>query len=396
MKPTIRTAALWGLMVVVSILVTTSCGPTPPPAVSTVTPGPVAASETVARTGTTVPPADEASLPVLPNLLVQAEGEVWLRRTGWSDFLLTGFGVAVEPGDLLRVSKGGAASVFCGDQTLWDAGPKALPADGVEHSAPCQQGRPPRPWSDVAALRGEEDDRIPYALHPRNTALLTDRPRLRWHPLPGVSSYTVTLIGDDGQERAPVEASGGEVEWPVDWPPLESRATYVLVVEGDGRRSNQGNEGHVGLGFWLLPAAEAETVQTLEARLRAQPISPTASDLLVAELYRGHDLRAEAAQLLEGLAASDGAAPVWLALGQVYLEAGLAVEAQAALEQALATAQASGQQEAEAAAQVGLGLAARLLDDETVAEEHLQAARALYEQIGDRDRLEQVNRLLSR
>jgi hypothetical protein len=335
-------------------------------------------------------------LPVLPNLLVQAEGEVWLRRTGWSEYVLAGLGVAVEPGDLLRVAEGGTASVFCGDPTLWDAGPKSLSADGLEHSAPCQQGRPPRPWSDVAALRGEEDERIPYVLCPRNTALLSDRPRLCWHPLSGVASFTVTLIGDDRQERPSVETSGREVAWPAVWPPLEPRSTYVLVIEGDGYRSDQGNEGHVGLGFWLLPAAEAEMVQALEARIRAQPLSPTATDLLVAELYRGHDLRAEAAQLLEGAAPSDGAASVWLALGKLRLETGLAVEAQAALAQALSAAQATDQQETAAAALVGLGLAARSLGEEELAEEHLAAARALYEQIGDRDRLEEVDQLLSR
>jgi len=183
--------------------------------------------------------------------------------------------------------------------------------------------------------------------------------------------------------------------WPADWPPLEPRATYVLVVEGDGVRSDQGNEEHAGLGFWLLSAADAEAVTALESRLRGQTLSPTATDLLVAELYLSHGLRAEATQLLEGLTASDGAASVWLALGQAYLEAGVTSEALTALDQAETESKATGQQDVEAAALVGLGLVARLQDDGATAEAHLQAARALYEQIGDRDGLEQVDRLLS-
>ena len=87
-------------------------------------------------------PAEPAGPPVLPNLLVEAQGEVWLRRAGWSEFLPAGFGVAVQPGDLLRVAQGGVALVFCGDETLWEAGPKGLPDDGLEHTAPCQSGRP--------------------------------------------------------------------------------------------------------------------------------------------------------------------------------------------------------------------------------------------------------------
>ena len=340
-------------------------------------------------------PVEPAGSPVLPNLLVEAQGEVWLRRVGWSEFLPAGFGIAVQPGDLLRVPGGSVASVFCGDETLWEVGPKALPDDGLEHTAPCQTGRPPRPWSDVAALRGEQGEQIPYVVLPRGTALLSDRPSLRWNALSGVDSYTVNLIGDDGQERPPVAASGGELAWPADWPPLEPRATYVLIVEGGGATSDEGNEQHAGLGFWLLDAADAEQVRELESRLRSQPLGPAAADLLVAELYLGHDLRAEAIQMLEGLTTSDGSASVWLALGKAYLEAGLTAEARGALDRAAAAASETGQQQVEAAARVGLGLAARLEDDAATAESHLQAARALYEQIGDQDGLAQVDQLLS-
>jgi hypothetical protein len=376
-------SASLGLLLLLSALVA-ACGATSMPA-----------PEPVALESATASPAQAAGPPVLPNLLVEAQGEVWLRRVGWSEFLPAGFGVAVQPGDLLRIPEGSVASVFCGDETLWESGPKALPTDDLEHTAPCQTGRPPRPWSDVAALRGEQGAQIPYVVWPRNTALLSDRPQLQWNALPGVDSYTVALISDDGQERPPVTADGGELAWPVGWPPLEQRATYVLVVEGDGARSDEGNEQHAGLGFWLLDRAEAEQVRALESRLRGQSLGPSAADLLVAELYLGRDLRAEATGLLEGLSASAGSAPVWLALGQAYLEAGLTAEARAALDRAVVVAGETGQQQVEAEALVGLGLAARLEDDGATAETHLQAARALYEQIGDQAGLEQLDQLLS-
>lgn len=377
-----KTISISSILILSALLIACSQGASPEPTAT------VRAPEDAPSTGEAVPP-------VLPNLLVQAEGNVWLRRAGWADFLPAGFGVAVGPGDLLRVAEGGAAAVFCGDESMWEEGPASLAADGMEHGVPCQAGRPPRPWADVAALRGEEDHLVPYALRPRNTALLNARPLLSWHSLPDVDTYTLTLLGDDGQERAPVRATGGELNWPEDWSPLEARATYVLVVEGDGRRSDENSADHAGLGFWLLPAEEAETVQALEARLRAQPLSSTAADLLVAELYLDHGLRAEAAQLLAALAAGDGTPAVWLALGRVYLETGLAAEAQTSFEQALKGAQAAGEMESEAAAQVGLGLAARLLNDPEAAGEHLQAARALYEQIGHQDGLDQVDQLLA-
>jgi len=372
--------SLISILIVSGLLVACNRGASPEPAAT-------------AQNGT--PSPDQTSPPVLPNLLVQAEGDVWLRRAGWIDFLPAGFGVAVGPGDLVRVAEGGSAAVFCGDESTWEAGPASLAADGLEHGVPCQAGRPPRPWADVAALRGEEDNLSPFVLHPRNTALLTPRPLLSWHPLPDVEAYTITLLSDDGQDRAPVQATGGETDWPEEWPPLEPGATYVLVVEGDGRRSDESSAGHAGLGFWLLPAEEAEAVQAMEARLRGQPLSSTAADLLVAELYLDHGLRAEAARLLAALTANDDTPAVWLALGQVSLETGLAAEAQASFEQALQGAQTAGELEAEAAAEVGLGLAARLLNNPEVAGKHLQAARALYEQIGHQSGLEQVEELLA-
>jgi tetratricopeptide (TPR) repeat protein len=210
----------------------------------------------------------------------------------------------------------------------------------------------------------------------------------------GSGDYIVSVLADDGQDRPQIQVTGNRIDWPEGWPPLELGATYVLVVEGGGRLSNEGNEANAGLGFWLLMEDQTEVVNGLEERLRAQPLSPTAADLLVAELYRSHGLRAEAAALLEQLVDTDGAPAVWIALGDVYLEVGLALEAEEALEQALASAQGAGQQEAEATARVGLALTAQLQDDDASAQDHLLAAQALYEQIGDRARFEEVTRLL--
>jgi hypothetical protein len=344
------------------------------------------------------PEATPSAASTLPNLLVEAEGQVELRRQGWEDYVAVGFGTALQPGDLLRVDEGSAAAVFCGDESLWDTSPKLVAADGSEHSVPCQTGRPPRPWPDVSALRGEQEGEVPYVIYPRDTMVSSDRPSLRWHALAGVPTYVVTIIADDGQDRSPVEASGAELDWPEEWPPLEHGSTYVLVVEGGGRSSDEANEQHVGLGFSLLAAQQAQAVQAQEARVRARPISATAADLLVAELLLGQGLRAEAIGLLEELAARDSAVAVWLALGQTYLEAQCPLEGAAAYEEALEGSEASGELEAQARARFGLGLAAQLLEDDVLgqsAPEHLARARALYEQIGDSDGVDHVDAALA-
>ena len=102
-----------GLLLLLSGLVV-ACGATPTPA-----PEPVAPEPTASATA----PAEPAGPAVLPNLLVETEGDVWLRRVGWSEFVQAGFGITGQPGDLLRLPEGSVASVLCGDVTLGEEGP---------------------------------------------------------------------------------------------------------------------------------------------------------------------------------------------------------------------------------------------------------------------------------
>jgi hypothetical protein len=330
----------------------------------------------------------------LPNLLVEVQGDVWLRRAGWGEFVPAGFGIAVFPGDLLRVDAGSVASVFCGDEASWEGGPEALSDDGMEHGIPCRAGRPPRPWTDVAALRAEGDGSHPYIVQPRNTALLNDRPQIRWHEIDTEATYIITIIAEDGKERSSFEATGGASDWPSDWPPLEVNATYLLRISPKGK-SSQDESTSAGQGFWLLDTDEAEEVREREGRLRAQSLPVTAIDLVVAELYLSHGMRSEAISLLEGVVRRDGTPAVYISLGCVYLEVGVALEAKESFDQALIAAQASGELEAEAEAHVGLGLSIRLLGDESDALQQFESARDLYEKIGARESVEEINQLLA-
>lgn len=365
------------MFIVASVLLSVACAP---PA------SPVTGLETIN--------AGQSQGESLPNLLVEVQGDVWLRRAGWGEFVPAGFGIAVFPGDLLRVDAGGVASVFCGDEASWEGGPEALSDDGMEHGIPCHAGRPPRPWTDVAALRAEVDGSHPYILQPRNTALLNNRPQIRWREADPGSIYIITIIAEDGKERSSFEATGGASNWPSDWSPLEANATYLLRVSPKGEPS-QDESTSAGQGFWLLDTHESEEVQEQEGRLRAQSLPATAIDLVVAEFYLNHGMRSEAISLLERVVQRDGTPAVYLSLGRVYLEVGVALEAKASFDQALIAAQISGELEAEAEALVGLGLSIRLLGDESDALQQFKCARERYEKIGARERVEEINQLLA-
>jgi len=328
----------------------------------------------------TSPPGGEHLL--LPNVLVAVKGRVLVRHPGSSYFTPAALGTEVQPGDTLRVTEGSAA-IFCGDETLWDKSPFPL-QPGRDQGVPCTSGRPPRPLPDLTLLRGEHPQvatKIPYVIIPRTGWVLSERPLIRWHPLAGVETYTVTLQSDDGLERPPIVVTGSELPYPADWPPLQANgATYVVSVEGGGRRSSEA--GVTGTGFSLLPPQQAQRLREQEERLRRRPLQEPDLTLLLAELYRSYGLRSETVTLLAGAPEGENTVAVQLTLGYTYLDMGLFAEAGSVFERALALARQQGLLEIQARAHFGLGLAQCGLGREEDARGHWQAARDAYQQLG--------------
>ena len=327
----------------------------------------------------------------LSNYLVDVVGEIEVRRIGWKTFVPASFGTLLKPGDLIRVSDGSTAAVVCGEESMWDQGPAALSGGGEEYGVPCQTGRPPRPWPDVAALRSETDSASAYVVQPRNTALLDTTPRLAWHSSANAGDVIsiVSILSDDGQERSSIEASAGNLDWPDGWAPLEPGSTYVLLI-GD---QEMGQEATVGKGFWLLDPSEAATVQGKEARLRNGLMSDAAQDLLAAELYQSHGLNAEAIGLLTALAERNPGSAVWLMLGRLYLESGLPSEAEGAFNEALSLSSSFGELTSAAEAHIGLALMAQMKGDTSSFNAHLEQAGTIIDQVGDAQMMQEVEQL---
>jgi hypothetical protein len=338
-----------------------------------------------------VAPETPSASQVLPNLLLEIDGAVELRRTGWAGFLPADFGAVLRPGDLVRVAEGGQAAVFCGDETTWAQAPSTLVGDGQEHGVPCGSGRPPRPWPDVAALRGAADTETGHVVQPRNTALLSSQPNLVWESsgADGEMLSIVSVLSDDGKERPPIESSKGSLAWPDSWPPLEPGATYVLFFGDEAVDAST----TVGRGFWLLDASRAEELRSREVILRRSGLSETAQRLLVAELYRSYGLYAEAIDLLKRLTEATPSPAIWLNLGRIYLETGLPDEASDSCAEALALAERLGDLPSAGEAHLGIALAAQLQEDATTFDEHLEQARTIFEQVGDEQMLQEIERL---
>ncbi len=226
---------------------------------------------------------------------------------------------------ILATADCGAASSHSPNATLAVASPAALGAGaaGIARAkselllAECR----PCP-DDEASLRGGLDPRIPYIISPRRTLLLTDKPVLRWNPVAGATSYTVSIVSEEGILWEQKDVRETQLVYP-GVPPLKPGVEYKLIVLADSGASSEKEDGQ-GRSFQLLGAGEAKHVREAVDLLERQSLSGDDKALLQAYLYRGYYLRAEAIETLEKQAASGSKNPeVYRLLGDLYLQVGV-------------------------------------------------------------------------
>ncbi|MGB0383826.1 MAG: tetratricopeptide repeat protein [Ardenticatenaceae bacterium] len=311
-----------------------------------------------------------ASPPVLPNLLVQVTGQIEVRRKGSTRFVPVALGAAVQPGDTLRLVDG-EASIFCGNEGLWDASPQSLPLN-EQKGVPCEEGHPPRPAPDLSGLRNSKL----YALSPRGGLVMNERPTLRWNPVSDVQEYVVTLKSTDKKNRQPVSVIGHELPYPDEWDPLQADAKYRLEikVEINGSESKSSQKGE----FRLLTEKRSQIERQIK-RLEQRPLDNVSRTLLLAELHLNYDLYSEAIELLQK--ADHNQIAVQRLLGETYLRMELPDEATSAYSQTLTLAQEAELPEEQATAHLRLSLLACNQADEQQANAHKQEAQNLYEQM---------------
>jgi hypothetical protein len=339
----------------------------------------------------TAPTPAETSAAVDPGLtlLVVAEGEVLLKRDGWSNYHPTAFGAAVYRGDQLRPAAGAKVVVLCDNLTAWTVPPGA--PSGLTSGCP----QPPEPAlvhgeSAIGDTRGGTDPLIPFIISPRATKLLNPTPTLRWNPVPGAKSYTVRLSGVNWQDTV----SATEVIYPGD-PPLQPGMTYLLIVEADNGKSSK-EEGVAGLGFSLLPDEEARHVRADAAKIAGLNLTDEAKAFALAQLYAGRGLYTEAIERLDKMAeAGIQAANIYRALGDLYRRIGLSLLAETRYSEAVTLAETARDIEALAAAQAGLGDVYAALGNKDEAVRWLKQAQAGYDALGDSQRASGVSERLA-
>ncbi|NEQ81723.1 MAG: tetratricopeptide repeat protein [Moorea sp. SIO2I5] len=329
--------------------------------------------------------------PTVLNFISEIQGDVRLKRSEWNDYQKADFGNdyqkadfgdVLNPSDQLELSPGASATVMCDNSRVWvvPAGKVSLVSDG------CGPGQPRETRQNSRHRTRDSNQTIPYIISPRNTALLNDRPVLRWNAVEGATSYRVKVRGRDLDWNT--ETSDTEIEY--SGSSLQPDSYYLVIVETDTGKSSKGEQG-ADLTFTLLDAQNAESVETEVSKLKQQPLTEEAEVLGLAYLYQHYDLKAEAIALLEGLLKGGSQkAAVYQLLGDLYQQVGLSQQAKRRYLQALELVKGTENLERQAQAQFGLGQVECSLRKQTQAIEWLTQAQTNYQKLGDRSKVKQV------
>jgi tetratricopeptide (TPR) repeat protein len=330
--------------------------------------------------------------PTALNFIATIKGDVKLKRSQWKSYQKANWLYLLNPSDQLQLGAGASATVMCDNLKVWVVPAKkvSLVSDG------CGSGPPivTRPNSRRSASRAPNET-IPYIISPRNTALLTDRPILRWNAVPGATRYKVRVQDAGLTLDWQTETSNTQIEYPADQPPLQPGSNYSLIVETEQGNSSDKEEG-IDLSFTVLDTQKAESVRTEVAKFKQLKLIQEAEGLALAYLYQGYDLKAEAIELLEGLVKRGSqTTAVYQILGDLYLQVGLSQQAKTSYLKALELAKQKEDLEGQAEAKVGLGEADYGLNNKDEAIAVLKKAQESYLLLGDHSQVQALEKRIA-
>jgi hypothetical protein len=313
------------------------------------------------------------------NLLFILDGKVNVKRVQWSNYVSVSSYAPLYWGDQLAPSKGSNVVVLCDDLSLW-----IVPADipsGVNNGC-FRNNRASlnRSSGNIGETRSSNNPLIPYLISPRETKILTDKPLLRWHPIPGAKKYKVEIRGDGLDWQT--ETTSTEFVYPGE-PVLIPGRQYLLIVEADNGRSSK-EEEEVGLGFAKLSGADRDNLEKGMRKILAANLPEQESEYAIIQLYIKYGLVSEAIQRLEELMLQEPSNPrVYSALGQLYLDIGLPYLAEPHYKNALDVAKTGMDLESEAVAQEGLGNVYLSIGNTDEAKYWLGQGEASFDKLGD-------------
>jgi hypothetical protein len=317
------------------------------------------------------------------HIVIALNGSLGLKRAEWTSFAPAMFGTVVGPSDLLKLDTPAQARLVCADLTV------VAVAAGTA-GPPCQASRASLNYqgSSVRAARGDESGGYPRVIAPRRTNLLSDRPTIRWTPVPSASGYQVSVRGANVNWTGSVGGAATQMIYPPEAPPLTSgvsfKVTVVAFTPGGPKSSDQ--EQSADLGFTVLDSEGQQRVITARDRVDGLSLEPAQRQFVTSRLYMADENRlyAEAADALESIYATlNGEPSVPRALGDVYRSIGLNALAEEHYTTAASLSQQRGDTAGQAAALDALAELASAQGNAAEAGRRARQSLEIFQLLGD-------------
>ena len=281
-----------------------------------------------------------------PKLHFWIEGNGTLNRSRQTGYIPVSIGAKIQRGDLIAPADGQTVKILCADLSL----------HLLNRNSPCtcsdDQGdivydgwKMSRPMGVGSA--------IPYILQPRRTAILGQKPLLKWYDT-GASSYTVKLV--DEAINVVWQANNvtlNQIEYPGK-PQLQPGKTYLLKVIDNDTGDHSGKDLMKGIGFQLLDDESIKTIDLYAKKIQALDLNEKSQIFAIAVYYATQGVYGEALSLLENISSDLSTPAVHVWRGHMYGAMRLAAEAETAYTQALELAEAEGDLYTQAEAAGGL------------------------------------------
>jgi hypothetical protein len=320
------------------------------------------------------------------------KGIVFVQKKGWKKPQSASVGLTLISEDRLEIKANSLVKIYCSDTT------KTLERKtGIyQVSSICPSGksviRLPNSNNDTLRNYGQTEEalaKLPYLITPRNSFILTNTPLLRWNPVQGARNYTVKIDGINWEtqtNKTEINYSGKI--------PLEAGQSYGVTIKADNGKSSESDGDTVW--FILLDEAEQKTVLEAKKTIEQQSLSSEAKGLILAQLYRGYKLYADAILVLEDLVKKGSqTVAIYQLLGDIYLETGLPQLAQKPYEKALKLITTKENLSVQADIQKGLGKAYYGLGNENEALQWLKKAEANYQELGDSLQVQELDTIIN-
>ena len=322
--------------------------------------------------------------------IYEVKGKVTVNKEQWKNPQPASVGLTLKGTDKLNVEANSLVKIYCSNKTTWTVQPGNYK---ISDGCPSRNSVIHLPNINTRTLRndGKTEDylaTLPYIITPRQSSILTNIPVLRWNAVEGVNTYIVKIDGVKWE----TETNKTEIIYSGEIPLKEGRR-YRITIEADHGKSST-NDAVVG--FTVLDEKTKNIVLEAKKTIEEDSLSEEEKGLILAQLYRGYELYADAIEVLEELVKQDSKlVTVYQLLGDTYFQTGLPQLAKKPYEKALQLATETKNLSVTADLQKGLGESHYSLGNEIEAKQWLEKAKTSYEELGDSSQLQAVDEIIN-